>query len=60
MEKKVIPLSITFLNPEILGFLFPTKNGLTWGVKVEKLNFWKSQNFLDKLRKLYTDGMVIE
>ena len=39
MEKKVIPLSITFLNPEILGFLFPTKNGLTWGVKVEKLNF---------------------
>ena len=30
-----IPLSITFLNPKILGFLFPTKNSLTWGVKCE-------------------------
>ena len=55
IPKKLIPLSITFFNPEILGFLFPTKNGLTWGVKVEK-----KENFLDKLRKLYTDAMVIE
>ena len=31
----MIPLSITFLNPKILGFLFPTKNSLTWGVKCE-------------------------
>ena len=35
----LIPLSITFLNPIILGFLFPTKNILTWGVKSDKLNF---------------------
>ena len=35
----LIPLSITFLNPEIiLDFLFSTKNGLTLGVKCEKLN----------------------
>ena len=39
----LIPLSITFLNPKILGFLFSTKNSLTvWGVKCEKLNFRKS------------------
>ena len=23
------------MNPKILGFLFPTKNSLTWGVKCE-------------------------
>ena len=34
----LIPLSITFLNPTILGFLFPTKNSLTWGMKCGKLN----------------------
>ena len=34
-ENFLIPLSITFLNPKILGFLFPTKNSLTWGVKCE-------------------------
>ena len=39
----LIPLSITFLNPKILGFLFSTKNSLTWGLKCEKLNFRKSQ-----------------
>ena len=34
-KKKIhlIPISITFLNPKILGFLFPRKNSLTWGVK---------------------------
>ena len=39
----LFPLSITFLNPTILGFLFSTKNSLTLGVKCEKLNFRKSQ-----------------
>ena len=32
----LIPLSITFLNPKILGFLFCTKNSLSLGVKCEK------------------------
>ena len=31
------------LNPKVLGFLFPTKNGLTWVVKCKKSNFRKSQ-----------------
>ena len=39
----LIPLSITFFNPKILGFLFPTKNSLTWDAKCEKSNFRKSQ-----------------
>ena len=38
----MIPLFITFLNPKILGFFFPTKNSLDWGMKCEKLNFRKS------------------
>ena len=38
----LIPLSITLFNLKILGFLFPTKNSLAWGVKCEKLNFRKS------------------
>ena len=42
----LIPLSIAFLNPKILGFLFTTKNSLTWGVKYEKLNFRKSQGII--------------
>ena len=37
-----IALSITCLNPRILGFLFPTKNSLTWGVKCAKSNFRKA------------------
>ena len=31
----LLPLSITFLNPKMLGFLFSTKNSLTWEVKCE-------------------------
>ena len=31
----LIPLSITFLSPKILDFVFSTKNSLTWGVKCE-------------------------
>ena len=34
----LIPRSITFLSPKILGFLFSTKNTLTWGVNCEKLS----------------------
>ena len=37
----LIPLSITFFNLKILGFLFSTKNRLTWGMKHEKLDFRK-------------------
>ena len=35
----LFPLSITFLNPKSLGFLFSTKNSLTWEAKCEKFNF---------------------
>ena len=38
----LIPLSIAFFNSKILGFLFSTKNSLTWAVKCEKLNLRKS------------------
>ena len=31
--------SIAFLDPKILGFLFTTKDSLTWGQKCEKLHF---------------------
>ena len=45
-----IPLSITFLNPKILGFLFPSKNSLACGVKCEKLKLHKIVgSLLDKL-----------
>ena len=50
----LIPLSITFLNPKILGFHFSTKKSLALGEKCEKLNFKNSlRNLLDKLRRLY-------
>ena len=39
----LIPLSIAFFNPKIVGFLFSTINSLTWGVKCEKLNLRKSK-----------------
>ena len=32
-------LSTAFLDPKILGFLFTTKDCLTWGLKCEKLKF---------------------
>ena len=32
-------LYITLLDPKILGFLFTTKDCLTWGLKCEKLKF---------------------
>ena len=41
-ENCLIPLSIAFLNPKIIGFLFLRKNSLTWDVKCEKSNFSKS------------------
>ena len=40
------PLSITPLNLNFLGFLFPTINSLAVGVKCEKLNFRKSYGIL--------------
>ena len=36
-----VHLSITFLNPKILGFLFPTKNSIAWGVNCEKIKLQK-------------------
>ena len=45
----MIPLSITFLNPKILGFLFPTKNSLTWGVKCENETSENRREFQVKL-----------
>ena len=51
-----IPLSITFLNPKTLGFLFRTKNSLTWSVKCEK---YASENRRDEfIQKLYMNGTV--
>ena len=38
----LIPLSIAFSNPKILGFLFCKKNSLTWRMNCEKSNFRKS------------------
>ena len=32
-------LSIAFLDPKMLGFLFTMKDSLTWGQKCEKLHF---------------------
>ena len=40
-----IPLSITSLNPKLLGFL-SYKNSLTWGVKSEKLKPYPSQRYI--------------
>ena len=42
----LIPLSITFLNPKILGFLFPTTNSLTWGVKCENKTSENRREFI--------------
>ena len=57
----LIPLSITFLNPKILGFSFSTKVNLTQGAKYEKNNLQKiSGNFLDRLRKLYLNRTLIQ
>ena len=51
-----IPPSITFLNPKTLGFLFRTKNSLTWSVECEK---YASDNRRDEfIRKLYVNGTV--
>ena len=38
----LIPLSITFSNLKIFGFLFCKKNSLTWAVKWKKSNLRKS------------------
>ena len=55
-----IPISITFLNPNILDFLFLRKTAITRGVKCEKLSFRKSKgNLSHKFRKLYVNGTVI-
>ena len=38
-ETFLIPLSIAFLNPKMLGFLFSTKNSVTWEVKCENKSY---------------------
>ena len=56
----LIPLSITFLNLKILGFLFSSKNSLTRGVKCGNIKLQKIlRNLLDELRNLYMSGTVI-
>ena len=42
----LIPLSITFLNPKILGFFFPAKNSLTWEVKCENQTSENRREFI--------------
>ena len=37
----LIPFSMTFLNPKILGFFLLRKHSVTWGLKYEKLMFRK-------------------
>ena len=55
----LIPLSITFLNPEILGLLFcekyPNLGSEVWKIKLPKI----LGNLLDKIRKLHMNGTVI-
>ena len=49
----LIPLSMTFSNPKIVGVLFCKKNGLTWAVKWEKSKLQKIVgNLLDKRQKV--------
>ena len=57
MRHFLILLSITFLNLKILGFPFSTKNSLTWEVKCEIRLQKIVGNLLDKLRKLYMNGI---
>ena len=57
----LITLSILFLNPKIVGFLFSHKNSLTWEVSVKiKLQKIVGDLLLDKLRKLYMNGTFNE
>ena len=56
----LIPLSMTVLNPKILGFLFSTGKiadctSEMWKTKLQKI----VGNLLDKRRKLYINGKVI-
>ena len=63
----VIPTSIKFLNPKILGFHDEKQHYLgTWGgVEEEGSEMWKIKlqkivgNLLGKFRKLYMNGTVI-
>ena len=49
-----------FLNPKILGFIFPTKNRLALGYEIWKIKLQKIVgNLLEKLRKLYMNRKVI-
>ena len=52
---RVLPLSIAFWIPKILGF--SEKNSVIWGMKCEKFPKIVG-NLLNKLRKLYMNGTV--
>ena len=54
-EMFLIPLSITFLNQKILGFLFPMKNSLTWSVKCENQTSENRREFI-KLASKFVRG----
>ena len=45
----MIPLSISFLNPKMLGFLFSTKNSLPGDIRKIKLKK-TVKNLIDELR----------
>ena len=53
------PLSITTLNLNFLGFLFPTINSLALGVKCEKLNFRKSYGILLNKVSKFINGTIM-
>ena len=56
----LFPLSITFLNPTILGFLFSTKKSPNLGCEMGKIKLQKIVgNLSGKLRKLYMNETVI-
>ena len=58
----LIPLSIAFSNPKVLGFLFLRKITFsTWRLKCELLHELEKivGNLLDMLRKLYMNGTVV-
>ena len=57
----LIPLCIAFSIPNISGFLFLRKNKLNLGSEMRKIKLQTIVgNLLDKLRKLYMNGTVIQ
>ena len=47
-----IPFLIAFLNPKMLGFLFSTKNRLTWVLKWENYTLKNRREFTRYVTKI--------